>query len=97
MHHPHGPVSAHPVLGLSHVSAEHARQRDLPIREESIQRLSIGHRFHLVRETLSWVWRDERHNPSQPLIQPCIAERLTVELRQDVSNLDSAWCAHASS
>lgn len=67
-----------------------------PIREESVQRLSVSHRLYLVRETLPMVYRGKRHNPSQPVIEPCVAERLAVELREDVSNLDSVWCAKDS-
>jgi hypothetical protein len=96
VHDSHHATPLHSRSRLLLMPIEHAGERHLPIREKPIQHFPVGHRGHLFREALSGIDRGQRHNPPQPFVQSCIAQRFAPELGEHVSQLNLAWLTHAS-
>jgi hypothetical protein len=86
MHNPHDTATSDPILGLPDMPTQRARQRHLRICEESVQRLAVCHRLHLIRKAVTRVGGGQGHNPSQTVVKHRIAKRVAVELSQSVTD-----------
>ena len=97
MHDAHDRVRAQPLAGFAQVATEHTGQCDLRIGQEPIQRLPVSDRRHLFREAIARLARRQRHDASQALVEPRIAQRVALEFRDDVTDVNVAGLAHAPS
>jgi hypothetical protein len=94
MHDSDNRVLTQPLAGLAQVSTEHPPHRDLRIGEEPIQPLAVGDRRHLFGKAIAGLRRRQRHNASQSVVEPHIAQRIAREFRGDLTHIKLAGFAH---
>ena len=61
------------LVRLSHVALQEAIDRHFRIREEAVQRFSIGHCLHLLREAVVGRGSRQLDDTSQALAQPGVS------------------------
>jgi len=76
---------------LTDVPTEHARHRDLGIRQKPIQRFSISDRGHLFGKTVSRIHGCQRDDASQSLVEPRITQRVAVEFRDGFTHVEHGF------